>query len=101
EITDFVPHDDIDPIYFAHTYLVGPQPGGEKVYALLVRAMDESGLTAIAKFVMRDRQHLGALRVRNRVIMLEQLYFADELRPVDEVKPDGARVEKRELDMAL
>ena len=101
EITDFVPHEDIDPIYFAHTYLVGPQPGGEKVYALLVRAMEQSGLTAIAKFVMRDRQHLGALRISDGVIMLEELHFADEIRPFDEAKPDGARVAKRELEMAL
>ncbi len=101
EITDFVPHEDIDPIYFAHTYLVGPQPGGEKVYALLVRAMEQSGLTAIAKFVMRDRQHLGALRISDGVIMLEELHFADEIRPFDEAKPDGARVAERELEMAL
>jgi DNA end-binding protein Ku len=100
EITDFVPYADIDPIYFAHTYLVGPQAGAEKVYSLLVKAMADSELAAIAKFVMRDRQYIGALRVRDGVITLEQLHFADEIRPVDEVKPEKAKVEKRELDMA-
>ncbi len=100
DITDFVPADEIDPIYFAKTYFVGPQNGAEKVYSLLVKAMEESGLTAIATFVMRDQQHLGALRVRDGVITLEQLYFADEIRPVDEVKASRTRVSKDELRMA-
>jgi DNA end-binding protein Ku len=100
DITDFVPYEQIDPIYFAHTYYVGPQEGSEKVYSLLVKAMEDSELAGIAKFVMRDRQYLGALRVRVGTITLEQLYFADEVRPVEEIKPKRARVEKRELEMA-
>jgi DNA end-binding protein Ku len=100
DITDFVPYEQIDPIYFAHTYYVGPQDGAEKVYSLLVKAMEESELEGIAKFVMRDRQYLGALRVREGTITLEQLYFSDEVRPVEEIKPKRARVEKRELEMA-
>jgi DNA end-binding protein Ku len=100
DITDFVPSEQIDPIFFAHTYYVGPQDGAQKVYSLLVRAMEDSDLVAIAKFVMRDRQYLGALRVRDGLITLEQLYFTDEVRPVDEVKPKRERVDKRELEMA-
>jgi DNA end-binding protein Ku len=100
DITDFVPYSDIDPIYFAKTYYVGPQEGGEKVYSLLVKAMEDSELAAIAKFVMRDRQYLGALRVREGTITLEQLYFADEIRPVKEIKPSTSRVDKDELKMA-
>jgi len=102
EIEAFVPYEEIDPIYFAKTYYVGPQEGGERVYALLARAMDESGLAAVARFVMRDQQHLGVLRVREGVITLEQLYFADEIRPIDEIKPDSSgRVNKEQLEMAL
>jgi DNA end-binding protein Ku len=100
DITDFVPYEQIDPIYFAHTYYVGPQDGSEKVYTLLVRAMEDAELAAVAKFVMRDRQYLGALRVREGVITLEQLYFADEVRPVDELRPKRQRVAKGELEMA-
>jgi DNA end-binding protein Ku len=100
EITDFVPYEQIDPIYFAHTYYAGPQEGAEKVYSLLVKAMEDSELAAIAKFVMRDRQYLGALRVRDGTITLEQLYFADEVRSAKEIRPKLARVEKRELEMA-
>lgn len=100
DITDFVPYEQIDPIYFAHTYYLGPQDGSEKVYSLLVKSMEDSELAAVAKFVMRDRQYLGALRVREGVITLEQLYFADEVRPVDEVRPKRERVNPRELQMA-
>jgi DNA end-binding protein Ku len=100
EITDFVPYADIDPIYFAKTYYIGPDQGADKVYSLLVRAMEGSELAGIAKFVMRDKQHLGCLRVRDGALTLEQLYFADEIRPLGEIKPKKARVEKRELDMA-
>jgi DNA end-binding protein Ku len=100
EITDFVPYAQIDPIYFARTYFLGPEEGGEKVYSLLLRAMEDSELAGIAKFVMRDRQNLGALRVRDGVITLEQMYFADEIRPVDELKPKRASVSKEELAMA-
>src|SRR5438067_2117573 len=88
------------PIYFARTYYLGPEQGGEKVYSLLLRALEDSGLAGISKFVMRDRQYLGALRVRDGVIALEQLYFADEIRPLDEIKPPKAKVSKEELAMA-
>jgi DNA end-binding protein Ku len=102
ELEDFVPYEDIDPTFFAHTYLVGPQDGGEKLYALLVRAMEESGLAGIGKFVMRNRQYLGCLRVRDKTLTLEQLYFADEVDPPADVTPKKLpSVAKRELDMAL
>ena len=100
EIVDFVPYEDIDPIFFAHTYYVGPDRGAEKVYSLLVKAMENSELSGIAKFVMRDRQHLGALRIRDGVITLEQLHFADEIRPVEEIKASRTRVSQEELKMA-
>jgi DNA end-binding protein Ku len=100
EIKDFVPYDQIDPVFFRHTYVLGPDSGGEKVYALLRRAMEDSGLAAIAKFVMRDRQNLACLRVRDGLITLEQMYFADEIRELDDLKPPDAKVDKRERDMA-
>ncbi len=73
DLRDFVPYDEIDPIFFEKTYYLGPQ----------------SGLAAIAKYVMRDRQSLGCLRVREGVITLEEMYFADEVRPVAEIAPEG------------
>jgi DNA end-binding protein Ku len=100
EISDFVPYDEIDPIFFEKTYYLGPQSGGEKVYALLREAMEKTGLAGIAKFVMRDRQHLGCLRVREGTLTLEKMFFHDEVRPIDEIAPRDAKVSKNELDMA-
>jgi len=101
DVHDFVPYEDIDPIYFRHTYMVAPQDGAERVYALLVRAMAQSGLAGITKFIMRDRQNLGCIRVREGVLTLEQMYFADEIRPLEEIRPGKAKVDPRELEMAL
>jgi DNA end-binding protein Ku len=100
DIRDFVPYEEIDPIYFEKTYYLGPQEGSERVYALLLRAMDNAGLAAIAKYNMRERQHLGCLRTRQGVITLEKMYFADEIRPVDEIVPGDVKVDERELEMA-
>jgi DNA end-binding protein Ku len=100
DIRDFVPYEEIDPINFERTYYLGPAEGADKVYSLLRQAMEDSGLAGIAKYVMRDKQHLGCLRVREGVITLEKMYFADEIRPVDEIKPKPARVSKEELEMA-
>jgi DNA end-binding protein Ku len=100
DIRDFVPYEDIDPIYFERTYYLGPAEGADKVYRLLVQAMEDSGLAAIAKYVMRDKQNLGCLRVRDGVMTLEKMYFADEIRPIDEIKPKSAKVAKQELEMA-
>lgn len=101
EILDFVPHDQIDPIYFERSFYLGPQEGAEKVYALLVRAMERAGLAAIARYVFHDRQQLGCLRVRDGVITLEKMYFADEIRPHEKLAPTGVRVGARELEAAL
>ena len=100
EISDFVPYEEIDPIYFEKTYFLGPQPDGEKPYALLRAAMEQTGLAAIGKFVMRDRQHLGCLRVREGALTLEQMFFHDEVRPVDEIAPRKVKVPKAELELA-
>jgi DNA end-binding protein Ku len=101
DVTDFVPYEQIDPIYFEHTYYLGPQEGAEKVYALLARALDRSGLVGIGTFVMRQRQQLGCLRVRDGALTLEKLYFADEVRDPGKVTPSTkVKVAKRELDMA-
>ncbi len=101
EILDFVPHDEIDPIAFRRTYYLGPDDGAEKVYALLVKAMEEADLSAVARFVFHDRQQLAALRIRDGIITLENLYFADEIRPTDGIVPGRRpRVDKQDLEMA-
>jgi DNA end-binding protein Ku len=101
DLEDFVPYEQIDPTFFAHAYLVGPQEGAERAYSLLVRAMESSELAGIGKFVMRNRQYLGCLHIRNGLLTLEQLYFADEVDDPETILPSKLpKVEKRELDMA-
>jgi DNA end-binding protein Ku len=100
DIRAFVPFENVDPIFFERTYYLGPAADGERVYALLARAMGDSGLAGVAKWVMRDRQNLGLLRVRDGVITLERMHFADEIRPAEEFAPKDAKIEKKELEMA-
>ena len=100
DIQAFVPYEEIDPVFFERTYYLEAQEGGEKVYALLARAMEDSGLVGVAKFVMRDRQHLACLRIRDGVITLERMYFADEIRPAKDLAPARTRLGKQELTMA-
>jgi DNA end-binding protein Ku len=100
EVLEFVPHEEIDPIFFQRTYYLGPDEGADKVYALLVEAMEKTGLSAIARYVFHDKQQLGCLRVRDGVIALENMYFADEIRPADDVAPKRVKVDKQELELA-
>ena len=100
EILDFVPYAKIDPIYFERTYYFGAQDGAEKVYSLLREAMERSELAAVGRYVLRDRLHLGVLRVREGTLTLERLFFADEIRPVKGIAPRKRKIDRRELEMA-
>jgi DNA end-binding protein Ku len=104
EIRTFVDLDDIDPIYFDKTYYLGP--GGEetgKVYALLREAMGNSGKAAIASFVMRGKEYLAAVRADGDLLVLETLFFADEVRePHQQISnlPGRVKLTRPELRMA-
>jgi DNA end-binding protein Ku len=101
EILAFVPREEIDPIVFHRTYYLGPADGAEKVYALLVKAMEGSELAAVARYVFHDRQQLGTLRIRDGVITLEHMYYADEIRPTKGIVPSRRpKVDRKELEMA-
>jgi DNA end-binding protein Ku len=104
EVQDFVDLDQIDPIYFDSPYYLGPAQGAEKAYALLAKAMEASGKVAIARFVLRNKENLAALRAGNGVLTLTTMRFADEVVPVAElgdVVPEKApKVNKREQEMA-
>ncbi len=103
QVLDFVPHEQIDPIYFERTYFLGPGNGGDRVYALLCAALERSGLAGVVRYVFHSKENLGVLRVRRGVITLEKMYFADEIRSSDEIVPTDAMssVDDAELDMAL
>jgi DNA end-binding protein Ku len=99
EICDFVGLDEIDPVYFRKAYYLLPQEGGEKAYRLLVRALEETEKVGIAKVVIRNKQHLAALRPWEGILLLETMYYADEVRQPEKV--DGqVRLRKPEVEMA-
>ena len=104
EIQDFVDLDEIDPIYFDHPYYLGPDKGAEKAYALLVKAMSDSNKVAIARFVLRNRENLAAIRPMGKVLTMATMRFADEVVSPDEledvVPSNGRKLEKREVEMA-
>ncbi len=104
DIEDFVELADIDPIYYNTTYYVAPRAGegADKAYALLREAMHKSGRAAIGRFVMRTKQYLAVLRAMDDVLVLETLYFADEIRDTKDLKiPKRASVGTRELKIAM
>ncbi len=102
EILDFVNLSEIDPIYFDKTYYLSPQDTGGKAYNLLRQAMDDTSKIAIAKITIRNKQSLAALRVYKNVLVMETIFFPDEVRSVDLVPgiPENINLEKKELDMA-
>jgi DNA end-binding protein Ku len=103
DICDFVSLDEIDPIYFRQAYYLAPQEGGEKPYRLLVEALEETGRVGIAKVVIRNKQHLACLRPWGDVLVLETMYYAEEVRPPAEVFGDDAAkadVHRAEVEMA-
>jgi len=99
DICDFVDLEEIDPVYFRKAYYLAPQEGAEKPYQLLVRALEETGKVGIAKVVIRNKQHLAALRAREGTLVLETMYYADEVRKPEQA--DGkVEVRKPEVEMA-
>lgn len=103
DIQDFVKESQIEPIYFEKPYYIEPEKGAEKPYALLRDAIAKSKKVAVAKFVLRNREHVGIVMPEGNVLVLEQLRFTDELR-----KPDGlnlpsknVKASAKEIDMAL
>ncbi len=103
EIVDFVALSEIDPIYFDKTYYLAPQPEmGDKAYSLLREAMNRSGRIAVARVTMRDKQTLCVLRVYGEALVLETIFYPDEIRPVSEVPslPIETKIDAKEMDIA-
>jgi DNA end-binding protein Ku len=106
EIQDFVDLDDIDPIYFEQPYYLGPDKGAARAYALLVQAMKESHKVAIARFVLRNKEHLAAIRPMGDVLTLTTMRFHDEVTSPGDLDGEVFEEEKpkkpdqREIEMA-
>jgi DNA end-binding protein Ku len=105
EIQDFVDLDEIDPIYFEQPYYLGPDKGAAKAYGLLVKAMKDSRKVAVARFVLRNKEHLAAIRPMGDVLTLATMRFHDEVTPVEdlgeELGDSPGKLDKREVEMAM
>lgn len=102
EISDFVDLREIDPIYFSRPYYLAPGEGGQKAFALLHRAMSETGRAALAKVALRQRETLVAIRSFQQALLMETMLYADEIRR-PEALPGLAPPpppDPRELEMA-
>jgi DNA end-binding protein Ku len=100
EILEFVKSADVDPIYLESSYYVAPDEGGEKPYALLFQALRESQYYALAKIAMHNREHISILRPGAKGILSHTMYYADEIRHVEEFRTDTSLVKEKELAMA-
>jgi DNA end-binding protein Ku len=104
EIEDFVELDQIDPIFYDHSYYLAPGPGGAKPYRLLLEAMKETGKVAIARVVIRNKEQLVAIRPMGDVLVMSTMLFADEVLPPERLEElsdgAGAKTNKREVDIA-
>ena len=101
ELAAFVDAGQIDPIYYQKTYYLEPEAKGVKPYALLMRALKEKGLTGIAKIAIRNKEQLCAIRPMDGNIVLETLFYPDEIREQPgEVEIDNIKVTAAELKMA-
>lgn len=101
DITEFVKSDLIDPIYFAKPYYLGPDKQGSRAYALLARALQETGRWAIAKYAARGKGYLVIIRPLGKGLVMQQLYYPNELRSLDEIDLGDAEVKDNELKMAI
>jgi DNA end-binding protein Ku len=101
DIIDFVDADDIDDRYFETPYYLLPASGGDRAYALLREAMRESKRIGVAKFILRDAQHLAAIEVIGDALVLTMMRFSDELVDADRLSfPAKKDIRAAELDMA-
>jgi DNA end-binding protein Ku len=101
ELTSFVKASEIDPVYFERSYFLEADEVGAKPYALLMRALKTKQVAAIAKVALRNRESLCVLRPGENVLMLETLYYPDEIRTADLPAAPDVLVSPQELTMAL
>ncbi|MGQ0644991.1 MAG: non-homologous end joining protein Ku [Elusimicrobiota bacterium] len=101
EILQFCREQEIETHYFEKPYYLEPEKGGQRAYALLREALRRSGKAGVAKFVLRNREHLAVLKPEDDVLVLNTLRFQSEIRAPDLNLPARAPAKGKELDMAL
>ncbi len=101
EITEFLPSSQIDPIYFAKAYYLAPDRGAERAYSLLGTALRETKQWAIGKFASRGKGYLVVLRPLENGLVMQQLFYPNEIRSFSELDITDAAVKPQELQMAI
>ena len=100
EITEFVPIESIDPVYFDKAYYLAPDKGGAKPYALLTRALRESGRCAVGRYAARGKQYIVMLRPIEGGLVMQQLLYAAEVRSISDIEIPPTEVKDVELKLA-
>lgn len=102
EIIDFVKLEEVDPVYFDKTYFLAPQETGGKAYTLLREALGQKEKIAVSKITIRDRESLAVIRVYKNVLVLETIFYPDEVKDSAQVPgiPEATKTTPAELDMA-
>jgi DNA end-binding protein Ku len=101
DLSAFVEEKEIDPVYYERSYYLEPTERSEKPYALLLQALQKKNLIAIATITIRKKEQLCAIRAHEGTIMLETLFYPDEIRNERGVDVGNAKVSDRELEMAF
>ncbi|APG60300.1 Ku protein [Christiangramia salexigens] len=101
DIEEFIDEDEVADVLFKKPYFLEPQKEGGKSYNLLREALKTSGKLGVATFVMRQKEHLSLIGVYKKVLVLHVIRFNDEIRDPGELKLPSAKVNKKEVDMAL
>src|ERR1700712_1020839 len=101
EITEFVPLERVDPVYYEKSYYLGPDKGGDRPYLLLAEAMKRTGRAALARYSARGKDQFVLLRPFETGLVMQQLRYADELRSFDEVPVGTAEVKEPEIKLAI
>jgi DNA end-binding protein Ku len=100
DITEFVPLESVDPVYFDKAYYLAPDKGGAKPYALLTKALAESGRCALGRWAARGKQYIIMIRAVEKGLVMQQLLYADEVRSIEEIEIPDTEVKPQELKLA-
>src|SRR6266516_7131221 len=101
EISEFLPREAIDPIYFQKANYMAPDKGGDRAYALLAKALIETGRWALAKYAARGKQYLVVIRPLGKGLIMQQLFYPNEIRSFEELDLGDAVIKDTELKMAV
>ncbi len=101
EITEFVPAHTVDPIYFEKAYYLGPDKGGARPYKLLAEAMKKTERVALARYAARGKDYVVMVRPYREGLVMQQLFYGEEIRAFDEVPVDDASIKDAELELAI